>query len=70
VVEVEALTKPEEDPGWTVLAPTVDAEGGSAADMLQASQDHTPTVEPGLRWSKHPAASAPGWLAKPERLAA
>ena len=27
-------------------------------------------MEPGLRWSKHPAAMAPGWLEKPARIAA
>ena len=27
-------------------------------------------MEPGFRWLKNPAASAPGWLENPERLAA
>lgn len=70
VVEVEALTNPEEDHGWTVLATTVDAEVCSAADILQAYQDQTTTVEPGFRWIKNPAAIAPVWLEKPERIAA
>jgi hypothetical protein len=70
VVEVEALTNPEEDHGWTVLATPVDAEGCSDADLLQAYHDqHTP-VAPGFRWSKHPAAIAPVWLEKPARIAA
>jgi hypothetical protein len=32
-------------------------------------EQHT-TVEPGLRWIKHPAAISPVWLEKPERIAA
>ena len=28
------------------------------------------TVEPGFRWIKNPAALSPGWLEKPERIAA
>jgi hypothetical protein len=69
-VEVEALAHPEEDNGWTVLATTVDAEACSDADLLQAYQDQNTTVEPGLRWSKNPAAIAPVWLEKPARIAA
>ena len=60
----------EEDKGWTVLATTVRAEGCGDADLLQAYQDPTTTAEPGLRWSKHPAAISPVWLEKPERIAA
>jgi hypothetical protein len=70
VVEVEALATPEEDNGWTVLATPVSAEGGADAELLQASQDHNPPVEPGCRWMKNPAAIAPVWLEKPERIAA
>jgi transposase len=70
VVEVEALANPEEDNGWTVLATTVRAEGGADADILQAYQDQNTTVEPGFRWIKNPAAIAPVWLEKPERIAA
>ena len=70
VVEVEALAHPEEDNGWTVLAPTVDTEGCPDADILQAYQDQNTTVEPGFRWIKNPAAIAPVWLEKPERIAA
>jgi transposase len=70
VVEVEALANPEEDNGWTVLATTVDAAVCSDTDILQAYQDQNTTIEPGFRWLKHPAAIAPVWLEKPERIAA
>jgi transposase len=70
VVEVEVLANPEEDNGWTVLATTVDAEVCPDADILQAYQDQNTTVEPGFRWIKNPAAIAPVWLEKPERIAA
>ena len=70
VVEVEALAHPEEDNGWTVLATTVDAEECPDADILQAYQDQNTTVEPGFCWIKNPAAIAPVWLEKPERIAA
>jgi len=69
-VEVEALANPEEDNGWTVLATTVDAAVCPDADILQAYQDQNTTVEPGFRWIKNPAAIAPVWLEKPERIAA
>ena len=68
--EVEALANPEADHGWTVLATTVAVEVCPDADMLQAYQDQHTTVEPGFRWIKHPAAMAPVWLEKPERIAA
>jgi len=70
VVEVEALGKPEEDNGWTVLATTVSAEVCTDAEGLQAYQEQHTTVEPGFRWIKNPAAIAPVWLEKPERIAA
>jgi transposase len=70
VVEVEALANAEEDNGWTVLATPVDAEVCPDADILQAYQDQKTTVEPGFRWLKNPAAIAPVWLEKPERIAA
>ena len=70
VVEVEALANAEEDNGWTVLATTVDAEVCPDADILQAYQDQNTPVEPGFRWIKNPAAIAPVWLEKPERIAA
>jgi transposase len=70
VVEVEALANPEEDNGWTVLATTVSAEGCADGEILQAYQDQNTTVEPGFRWIKNPAAIAPVWLEKPERIAA
>src|SRR5262249_4133468 len=70
VVEVEALSNLAEDHGWTVLATTVRAEACPDAAMLQAYQDQTPPVEPGFRWSKHPAAMSSVWLEQPERMAA
>jgi len=70
VVAVEALAKADEAHGWTGLATTGDAAGCSDTDLLQAYQDQKTTVEPGFRWIKHPAAIAPGWLEKPERIAA
>jgi transposase len=70
VVEVEALANAEEDNGWTVLATTVAAAVCPDADILQAYQDQNTTVEPGFRWIKNPAAIAPVWLEKPERIAA
>ena len=70
VVEVEALANAAEDNGWTVLATTVSAEDGTDGEILQAYQDQNTTVEPGFRWIKNPAAIAPVWLEKPERIAA
>jgi len=70
VVEVEALANVEADHGGTVLATTVDAEVCTDGEILQAYQDQNTTVEPGLRWIKNPAAIAPVWLEKPERIAA
>jgi hypothetical protein len=70
VGEVEALANAEEDNGWTVLATTVDAEVCPDTDILRAYQDQNSTIEPGFRWSKNPAAIAPVWLEKPERIAA
>ena len=69
-VEVEALANAEEDNGWTVLATTGAAEVCPDADIVQAYQDQNTTVEPGFRWIKNPAAIAPVWLEKPERIAA
>ena len=70
VVEVEMLRHSEEDHGWTVLATTVRPEEGTDTEILQAYQDQMTTVEPGFRWIKTPAAIAPVWLEKPERIAA
>ena len=70
VVAVAVRRNPEEDHGWTVLAPTVRPEEGTATEILQASQDQTTTVVPGLRWIMSPAAIAPVWIEKPERSAA
>jgi hypothetical protein len=70
VVHTEAWGPAEAAPGGTVLATTVRPEGGADTAILQTSQaQHTP-VAPGLRWSKHPAASSPVWLEQPERIAA
>jgi len=70
VVEVEAVANPEEDNGWTVLATTVSPEVSTDAEILQAYHEQHTTVEPGFRWIKNPAAIAPVWLEKPERIAA
>ncbi len=69
-VEVEALANAEEDNGWTVLATTVSGESCADVEILRAYQDQNTTVEPGFRWIKNPAAIAPVWLEKPERIAA
>jgi len=69
-VAVEALSNSAEDNGWTVLATTVSAETCADADSLQVYQEQNTTVEPGFRWIKNPAAIAPVWLEKPERIAA
>jgi hypothetical protein len=66
----EALANPEEDKGWTVLATTGSGESWAAVEILQAYQGQNTTVEPGFRWSKNPAAIAPVWREKPERIAA
>jgi len=70
VAEVEVLAHPEEDNGWTVLATTVGAEVCVDAEILEAYQEQHTTVDPGFRWIKNPAAIAPVWLEKPERIAA
>jgi transposase len=70
MVQVEALANPEDDNGWTVLATTVSTEGCGDGEILQVYQDQNTTVEPGFRWLKNPAALAPVWLEKPERIAA
>jgi hypothetical protein len=68
-VEREALSNPEKENGWTVLATTVSAEACTDAESLQAYQEPPTTVAPGCRWIKHPAAISPVWREKPERLA-
>jgi transposase len=70
VVEVAALANLEEEHGWTVLATTVPTETCADTEILQAYQEQNTTVEPGFRWIKNPAAIAPVWLEKPERIAA
>jgi transposase len=69
-VEVEALANLEEENGWTVLATTVSPAVSTDAELLQAYQEQHTSVEPGFRWIKNPAAIAPVWLEKPERIAA
>jgi hypothetical protein len=49
---------------------TVSAAACADAEILQAYQEQHTTVEPGFRWIKNPAAIAPVWLEKPERIAA
>jgi len=70
VVHREALVPSEDAYGWTVLATTLQPEVCTDAERLQTYQDQNTTVEPGLRWIKHPAAMSPVWLEKPERIAA
>jgi transposase len=70
MVDVTALANAEEDNGWAVLATTVPTEVCADAEILHAYQEQNTTVEPGFRWIKNPAAIAPVWLEKPERIAA
>lgn len=70
VVEVEVVDRAEDEHGWTVLATTVGSEVCSDEEILQAYHNQHSTVEPGFRWIKNPAAIAPVWLEKPERIAA
>jgi len=69
-VPPEAVVPSEDAHGWTVLATTVGPEECTDAEMRQAYQAQHITVEPGFRWSTNPAASSPGWLEKPARIAA
>src|SRR5262245_37896641 len=69
-VHSQALVPSEDTHGWTVLATTVEPEGCTDAELLQAYQEQNITVEPGFRWLKNPAAISPVWLEKPERIAA
>jgi hypothetical protein len=70
IVAPEALVPSEDVHGWTVLATTIPPAGWTDAARLQAYQEQHSTVEPGFRWSKHPAAISPVWLEKPARMAA
>lgn len=70
VVHPEVLVPSEDAHGWTVLATTVQPDVCTDAEILQAYQEQHITVEPGFRWIKNPAAIAPVWLEKPERIAA
>jgi transposase len=53
-----------------VLATTLQSAACTDGEILQAYQEQHITVEPGFRWSKHPAAIRPVWLEKPARIAA
>jgi len=53
-----------------VLATTVGPEVSTDTELLQAYQEQHTSVEPGCRWLTTPAAIAPVWLEKPERIAA
>jgi hypothetical protein len=68
--EAQAPVPSTDTQGWTVLVTTVGAESGTDTELLQAYQEQPIPVEPGLRWIKTPAAISPGWLEKPERMAA
>jgi len=70
VVHAEAVSPSETAPEGTVLATPRRPEVCTDAALFQAYQDQRSPVEPGFRWSKHPAAIRPGWLEKPERMAA
>jgi hypothetical protein len=48
----------------------VGAEAWGDVEIRHAYQEQHPTVEPGLRWIKNPAAISPVWLETPARLAA
>jgi hypothetical protein len=69
-VAVKALERAQDEPGWFILATTVGAQGCTDTQLGQAYQEQNTTVEPGVRWIKNPAAIAPVWLEKPERMAA
>jgi hypothetical protein len=51
-------------------APAACWEAGGAPGASTSAPGPPTTAEPGLRWSKHPAAISPVWLEKPERIAA
>jgi transposase len=68
--EAAPMERAETDNGWTVLATTIAVEVCSDAQIVDAYQEQHSTVEQGFRWIKNPAAIAPVWLEKPERIAA
>ena len=70
VVHPEVLVPSEDAHGWTVLATTVPSDVCTDVEILQTYQEQHITVEPGFRWIKNPAAIAPVWLEKPQRIAA
>ena len=70
VVHPEVLVPSEDAHGWTVLATTVPSDVCTDVEILQTYQEQHITGEPGFRWIKNPAAIAPVWLEKPQRIAA
>ncbi len=69
-LHTKALSPPVSTFGWLVLATTVSEKTSDDAEIVRAYRDQTTTVEPGFRWIKNPAAIAPVWLEKRERIAA
>ena len=69
-IHTKPLSPPVAPCGWLVWATTVREQTGADAEIVRAYRAQTPTVEPGFRWIKHPAAISPVWLAKRERIAA
>ena len=70
IVTPEALVPSEDVHGWTVLATTMQPEGCTDAEMIQAYQEQHITVELGFRWIKNEEAISPVWLEKTERIEA
>jgi transposase len=69
-LQTQALSPAVSTFGWLVLATTVSEKTCDDAEIVRAYRDQTTTVEPGFRWMKNPAAIAPVWLEKRERIAA
>lgn len=69
-LQTKPLLPPVSTFGWLVLATTVNENTCDDAEIVRAYRDQTTTVEPGFRWMKNPAAIAPVWLEKRERIAA
>ena len=69
-LQTRPLRPPVSTFGWLVLATTVSENTCDDAGIVRAYRDQTTTVEPGFRWIKNPAAIAPVWLEKRERIAA
>jgi transposase len=67
-LQTKPLCPPVSTFGWLVLATTVSENTCDDAEIVRAYRDQTTTVEPGFRWMKNPAAIAPVWLEKGERM--